>query len=246
MRLSPIAGFVSQLANKYEIPGVAVGVWTNGKAYLACHGVTDLDQSKPIEPDTPFPIASVTKTFTATAMMRLVADQYVELHAPVQRYLPDFRWPTPWPRRADDGAEPAQPHRRSGLGSLDRPDDSSDALARYVSALRNQQLIAALGTRVSYSQAGYNIAGRIISEVKDRHHLRTGDRKLGARAAGPASQHVRSQRGHHLSSGEGTQCVDGWHRSGDPSLERHQGQQPGRRACSFCVGSAGVGSFPPR
>ena len=48
MRNSPIAGFVSQLANKYEIPGVAVGVWTKGKAYLACHGITD---SRPIETD---------------------------------------------------------------------------------------------------------------------------------------------------------------------------------------------------
>ena len=57
---------------------------------LACHGITDLAQSEPIETDTPFPVASVDKTFTATAVMRLVADQRVELHAPVQQYLPEF------------------------------------------------------------------------------------------------------------------------------------------------------------
>jgi CubicO group peptidase (beta-lactamase class C family) len=165
MRQSPIAGFVTQLATKYEIPGVAVGVWTKGKAYLACHGVTDLDQPEPIEPDTPFPVASVTKTFTATAMMRLVADQHVELHAPVQQYLPEFS--------VADPSASAQItvlnllNHTAGLdwGSPDCPDDSNDALARYVAALHNQQLIAAPGTRVSYSQAGYNVAGRIIEVV---------------------------------------------------------------------------------
>ncbi|MGA8459222.1 MAG: serine hydrolase domain-containing protein, partial [Streptosporangiaceae bacterium] len=85
MRQSPMAGFVEKLAAKYEIPGVAVAIRTNGKEYLTCHGVTDLDRPEPIEPDTPFLVASVTKTFTATAMMRLVASQQVDLDAPVQR-----------------------------------------------------------------------------------------------------------------------------------------------------------------
>src|SRR5262245_9590605 len=90
MRQSPMAGFVTQLATRHDIPGVAVGIWTKGKEYVSCHGVTDLDHPAPITPDTPFVVASVTKTFTATAMMCLVADSRVELHAPVQRYLPDF------------------------------------------------------------------------------------------------------------------------------------------------------------
>jgi CubicO group peptidase (beta-lactamase class C family) len=90
MRQSPMAGFVEQLAAKYEIPGVAVAIWTKGKEYVTCHGVTDLDRPEPIGPGTPFLVASVTKTFTATAMMRLVASQQVDLDAPVQRYLPDF------------------------------------------------------------------------------------------------------------------------------------------------------------
>jgi CubicO group peptidase (beta-lactamase class C family) len=162
---SPMTGFVTELATKYEIPGVAVGVWTKGKTYLACHGVTDLDQPGPIDPGTPFLVASVSKTFTATAMMRLVGDQRVELHAPVQRYLPEFTLADP--------AAAAQItvlnllNHTAGLDwrSRDRPDDGDRALGRYVEALRDQQLIAVHGTRVSYSQIGYNIAGRIIEVV---------------------------------------------------------------------------------
>jgi CubicO group peptidase (beta-lactamase class C family) len=165
MPQSPMTGFVAKLATKYEIPGVAVGVWTKGKTYLACHGVTDLDQPEPVEPDTLFPVASVTKTFTATAMMRLVADQRVELNAPVQRYLPEFT--------LADHAAAAQItvlnllNHTAGLPwrSRDQPDDSDRALSRYVAALRDQHLIAAPGTRVSYSQAGFNVAGHIIEVV---------------------------------------------------------------------------------
>jgi CubicO group peptidase (beta-lactamase class C family) len=165
MPQSPMTGFVAKLATTYEIPGVAVGVWTKGKTYLACHGVTDLNQPEPIGPDTPFLVASITKAFTATAMMRLVADQRVELNAPVQRYLPEFTL-----------ADPAAAARITVLSLLnhtagldwrshDRPDDSDRALGRYVEALADQQLAAAPGTRVSYSQAGYNVAGRIIEVV---------------------------------------------------------------------------------
>jgi CubicO group peptidase (beta-lactamase class C family) len=160
-----MAGFVEQLAAKYEIPGVAVAIWTKGKQYLTCHGVTDLDRPEPIEPDTPFLIASVTKTFTATAMMRLVASQQVDLDAPVQRYLPDFAV-------ADRSASAEITvlnllNHTAGLDwrSPDQPDESDGALASYVSALRDQKLIAAPGERVSYSQSGYNVAGRVIEVV---------------------------------------------------------------------------------
>lgn len=165
MSQSPMAGFVAQLAAKYEIPGVAVGVWTKGKQYLVCHGVTDLEHPEPIEPDTLFLVASVTKTFTATAIMRLVADGQIELDAPVQRYLPDFAV-------ADLAASTRITvlnllNHTSGLDWRipDMPDESDSALARYVAALRDHELIAAPGARVSYSQSGYNVAGRVIEVV---------------------------------------------------------------------------------
>ena len=120
MRQSPIAGFVTQIATKYEIPGVAVAIWTKGKAYLACHGVTDLDQPEPIEPETPFLVASVTKTFTATAMMRLVADQQRRTGCSSAALLARICGCRPRRLGTDHSAQPAQPHRRTGLG-IPRP-----------------------------------------------------------------------------------------------------------------------------
>jgi CubicO group peptidase (beta-lactamase class C family) len=85
-----LAGFVEATATKLGVPGVAVGVWANGHEAYACHGVTSVDNPLPVDPDTMFVLGSVTKTYTATALLRLVAEGRVELEAPVRRYVPEL------------------------------------------------------------------------------------------------------------------------------------------------------------
>jgi len=86
-----ITDFVETTSKKFNIPGVAVGVWASGKEVYACHGVTSVNNPLPIDQDTLFLVASITKTFTATTLMRLVAEGKVELDAPVHRYVPELR-----------------------------------------------------------------------------------------------------------------------------------------------------------
>ena len=75
-----LSGFVEAAAAKSGIPGVAVGVWADGREVYACHGVTSIDNPLPVDLDTLFVLGSVTKTYTATALMRLVAAGRVEGH----------------------------------------------------------------------------------------------------------------------------------------------------------------------
>ncbi|HEY4994349.1 MAG TPA: serine hydrolase domain-containing protein, partial [Nakamurella sp.] len=82
--------FVEATATRFGIPGVAVGVWADGQEVHACHGVTSVDNPLPVDRDTVYLLGSVTKTYTATALMRLVADGRVELDAPVRRYVPEL------------------------------------------------------------------------------------------------------------------------------------------------------------
>jgi|GEM_PF-2584228 Predicted metal-binding integral membrane protein (DUF2182)/Beta-lactamase len=63
---------VSTTAKKFKIPGVAVGVFADGKDVYACHGVTSLDNPLPVDKDTLYVLGSLTKTSTATTIMRLV------------------------------------------------------------------------------------------------------------------------------------------------------------------------------
>src|SRR5580704_19304182 len=75
---------------RYHVPGVAVGVCWQGHEHVRGFGVTNVDHPLPVDADTLFRIGSTTKTFTATAMMRLVEQGRVDLRAPVRTYLPDL------------------------------------------------------------------------------------------------------------------------------------------------------------
>ena len=82
--------FVAAKASELGILGVAVGMWVDGREVHACQGVTSVENPLPVDPDTMYVLGSVTKAYTATALMRLVAEGRVELDAPVRRYVPEL------------------------------------------------------------------------------------------------------------------------------------------------------------
>jgi CubicO group peptidase (beta-lactamase class C family) len=112
-----------------------------------------------------FGLGSVSKTFTATAMMRLVADGRVKLEAPVRQYLPELRLADE--RNAAQVTVLNLLNHTSGLdwGLVLDTGEGDDALARYVRHLAELEVIAPPGARTSYSQGAYNLAGRIIETV---------------------------------------------------------------------------------
>jgi CubicO group peptidase (beta-lactamase class C family) len=165
MSRDKLSDFVQVTASEFGIPGVAVGVWANGEEIYACHGVTSVDNPLPVNQDTVYLVGSITKTFTATALLRLVAQGRVELKAPVRRYVPELVL-------ADEGtaAKVTVLHllnHTSGLGWGGHFDtgDGDDAVAGYVAKMAVVEQVAPLGARASYSQAGYNLAGRIVEKV---------------------------------------------------------------------------------
>jgi CubicO group peptidase (beta-lactamase class C family) len=57
---------------RLPIPGAVVGVLHEGKALIAAFGVTSVEHPLPVPEHTLFQVGSITKTFVATAAMRLV------------------------------------------------------------------------------------------------------------------------------------------------------------------------------
>jgi CubicO group peptidase (beta-lactamase class C family) len=165
MAQDALSEFVEATATKFGIPGVAVGVWADGREQDACHGVTSLENPLPVDPDTMYVLGSVTKTYTATAMMRLVTQGRVELDAPVRRYVPELKLKDE--RAAAEVTVLSLLNHTAGLdwGLIVDTGEGDDALARYVEKLADLELIAPPGARASYSQAGYNLAGRIMEKV---------------------------------------------------------------------------------
>ena len=87
-RLEAIATLVRRKMREYRVPGVGLGVTVGGVTTLRGYGVTSLDDPQPITNDTLFTIASISKTMTATAVMRLVELGALDLKAPIRRYVP--------------------------------------------------------------------------------------------------------------------------------------------------------------
>src|SRR5256886_9267320 len=90
-RFDEIAKLISAKMAEHHIPGVAFGVLKNGQITARGVGVTNVDDPQPVTPETVFPIASISKTVAATALMTRVRQGRVDLKSPVRRYLPEFR-----------------------------------------------------------------------------------------------------------------------------------------------------------
>ncbi|MEU6317943.1 serine hydrolase domain-containing protein [Streptomyces sp. NPDC047009] len=164
MTQETLSDFVEATAKEFGIPGVAVGVLVDGQEVYASHGVTSIDDPLPVDEKTLFPLGSVSKTFTATTLMRLAAEGRVELEAPVRRYIPELKL-------ADEQAAERITvlnllNHTAGLDwNLIETEDGDRSLAAFVAKLAELAMIAPPGTRASYSQAGYNLAGRIVEKV---------------------------------------------------------------------------------
>jgi CubicO group peptidase (beta-lactamase class C family) len=78
---------VGGILNRWPAVGLAVGVVRNGSLEFSGHGVADIASSSPITEDTVFRIGSITKTFTAIAVLQLWEQGLVELDAPANDYL---------------------------------------------------------------------------------------------------------------------------------------------------------------
>lgn len=76
---------------EYKVPGVAVAVVRDGKPFFAAgFGVRDLDSGEPVNKDTIFQLASVSKTFAAAAAGIMVDEGKLRWEQPASEVLPSF------------------------------------------------------------------------------------------------------------------------------------------------------------
>src|SRR6476661_2490078 len=92
------AGFaaVDRLMKEYAVqahaPGAAWGVVVNGQlAHTGVVGYRDLAAKAPVDADTVFRIASMTKSFTAMSILKLRDEGKLSLDDPAERYVPELK-----------------------------------------------------------------------------------------------------------------------------------------------------------
>ncbi len=152
-------------AHAQRLPGLAVGVIHDGQpALVRSYGVSDIKTAAPVTPSTLFHMASVSKTFVATAVMHLCEQGRLDIERPLVHYLPNLRI-------AGDNADIRVRHMLGHTSGVTYTDDShwgegpygDDALEGYVSSLDSLEMVWPAGDRFYYNNTLYEVLGHLIA-----------------------------------------------------------------------------------
>lgn len=160
-RFDSLAALAEARMKQYGVPGVALGVLRDGVVSVRGLGVTNVEDPLPVTAHTVFPIASISKTFAATAIMRLVEQGKVDLRAPVRTYLPEFRVRDEAVSR-DVTVWHLLTHLGGWEGQVSGPERGTETLKNFVASITDLMQVAPPGAAWSYNNAGFSIAGRVI------------------------------------------------------------------------------------
>jgi CubicO group peptidase (beta-lactamase class C family) len=173
-KTGPVIDFadVDRLAASYQErggqPGLAYGIVLGGElVHAAGLGERQLGGPPP-DADTVFRIASMTKSFTASAILALRDDGVLTLDDPAEQYVPELRG---WPSVTPDSVRVSIRHLLTMTAGFPTDDPWGDRqqglpLAEFAALLsRGVCFNWAPGTRFEYSNLGYAILGRVITAV---------------------------------------------------------------------------------
>jgi len=160
--------FFAEQMEALHIPGaVFISVKDGQTFFTKGYGLADLESQRPVIPDeTLFRVGSVSKLFTATAIMQLIEQGRLDLDEDVNNYLDDFQLP-------DDDPTPATvanllthtggfDERLTGTGV--RSPSELAPLGQYLADNMPPRVMPPDDT-ISYSNHGYTLAGYLVEEI---------------------------------------------------------------------------------
>ncbi len=156
---------LAELADRYKVPGAALGIAVGEETLELAHGVVNVDTAVDVTADTLFQIGSITKVWTASVVLALADAGKLDLDEPVVTYLPELTLADP-----DLSAQVTMRHLLTHTSGIDGDffEDTGrgdECLERYVAALATLPPNHPLGATWSYCNAGFVIAGRVIEKL---------------------------------------------------------------------------------
>ena len=163
-----LSDYITRRLETASTPGVACGVLIDGDVVLGGFGVTSVDHPQPVDPHTLFQIGSITKTLTATAIMRLVEAGCLQLADRVREHVPEFAV-----RDTEAAAAVTVEHlltHTSGWFGDHFVDtgEGDNALERYVLGMTDLEQQFAPGELFAYNNAAFGVAGMVIENATGR------------------------------------------------------------------------------
>lgn len=151
-----VDAFAERYLREMNAPGMTLAIAGRGGALrVATYGLSDLARREPVAPEQLFQIGSISKSFTAAALLQLRDEGKIDLHAPVTRYLP-------WLRLEPRGVITTH-HlltHSSGLPGW-APVFLPDSAAKHVAGFEP-------GSNFWYCNLGYHILGYLIETLDGR------------------------------------------------------------------------------
>jgi CubicO group peptidase (beta-lactamase class C family) len=143
----------------YHTPALVMALTNRTQlVHLFANGFANLDTRTPVQPDHLFAIGSVGKSFTAIAALQASEAGLLDLHAPVQTYLPWFEVKSAY-------APITVHHLLTHSSGLPRGTDCTPDPRSEVLALREQEAGFEPGKHFWYSDAGYKTIGLVLQAV---------------------------------------------------------------------------------
>ncbi len=169
-----LRGRLDSLRREHDISGLAVSVvGPDSTVWSAGLGLADREEDEPVTPHTLFRVGSTTKTFVALGLMRLVGEGKVSLDDPVREIAPELPIHNPWAETDPVRVVHLLEHT-AGLDDMHFKElfntngTNLSPLDGLTARMDRREVRWRPGTRHSYSNPGYAMAGHLIEKITGR------------------------------------------------------------------------------
>jgi CubicO group peptidase (beta-lactamase class C family)/tetratricopeptide (TPR) repeat protein len=156
--------FVEARMKEDRAPGFVLGYFKGDETVVHPYGYADLENQLPMQADSSFRLASITKTFTAVAVLQLAEAGKINLDDEIQKYVPYFpRKPFPVTIRQLLGHLGGISHYRNR--AYEQHIKEKKTIRETIEIFANFDLIAEPGTKYNYSTYGYALLAAAIESA---------------------------------------------------------------------------------
>ena len=163
----------ARIVSETGVPGAGLAlVRADGIEWAGGVGLADRERGIPVTGDTHFRVGSISKTFVAMSLVQLYEEGALDIEAPLEELAPEIAIDNPWHAHRSGAADsPAAAHGRLRRHALQRslhPRRRARGLARsrcWPAIPRSRRVRWRPGTRMSYSNVGYGVAGLVLEKL---------------------------------------------------------------------------------
>ena len=151
--------FVAASMREQNTPGLALGITSRDRLlHVGTYGFANIDAKRPVTPDTLFEIGSISKSFTAIALLQLGEEGKFDPQAPITKYLPWFNIKSAY-------APITGHHLLSHTSGFPRDRDDVPSSLYQAYGVRERETGYEPGVHYSYSNVGFQVLGYALETI---------------------------------------------------------------------------------